>query len=111
MPLAHENAYSAEQIAQFTAYYSEQMPKRLVQRIRNKIYKEIPGLCCNYPSHKYNVDCPNECEVKFLNRLSNAPDAELIQKSETLKTNYLEILRDYEYLMKITINNDDANNC
>jgi hypothetical protein len=108
MPLAHEIAYT--NTAPFVAYYSEQMPARLVQKLRAKIYKELPGLCCNYPSHKYKVDCPNECEVKFLNRVSNSPDAELIQKSETLKTIYLEIMRDYEYLMNITINDDDANN-
>jgi hypothetical protein len=106
MTLAHEIAYSAEQSAQFGAYYSEQMPKRLVQKLRHKIYKEIPGVCCNYPSHKYKVDCPNECEVKFLNNVTKHPEAELIQKSETLKMVYLEIMRDYEYLMKITINDN-----
>ena len=108
--LAHEIAYVANP-QPFLAYYEKQMPARLVQRIRAKIYKEVAGICCNYPSHKYHVDCPNQCEINFIrtvSSLNNIETRELLQKSVSLKTIYLEIVRDYEYTNNIVINDNNA---
>jgi hypothetical protein len=97
--LAHEIAGHSNQ---FADYYAEQLTKRF----RNKVLNEIPGSLCKYPSHKFQVDCPSECAAKFVESILKLDDPkthEAIQKSQTLKTIYLEILRDYEYEHKIEI--------
>lgn len=100
--LAHEIANHE----QFPDYYAKILPTRLNERIKSKIYKEL-AILCNYPSHKYHVDCPNKCETNFYNETINfAKDH--VQKSQTLKTIYLEILRDYESEHKIEIDDNNA---
>jgi hypothetical protein len=96
--LAHEIANHD----QFADYYAKQLPMRMNEMNKTKIYKEL-GALCNYPSHKYQVDCPKQCynAIFVLN-------TDYIQKSQTLKTIYLEILRDYEYEYKIVINDNNA---
>jgi hypothetical protein len=96
--LAHEIAGHE----QFADYYAKQLQMRLNEKNKTKIYKEL-GALCNYPSHKYQVDCPNQCYNAIL-----VVNADYIQKSQTLKTIYLEILRDYEYEYKIVINDNNA---
>ena len=91
---------------QFADYYAGQLPTRLNDKNKTKICKELAVLC-NYPSHKYHVDCPNQCETKFYNAIL-CLNNEYIQKSQTLKTIYLEILRDYEFEYKIEINDNNA---
>ncbi len=105
--LAHEIANHD----QFADYYAKQLPTRLNERNKTKIYKELASVLCNYPSHKYHVDCPNQCETRFYNTilcLNDQTARDYIQKSQTLKTIYLEILRDYEYDHKIVINDNNA---
>lgn len=97
--LAHEIANHD----QFADYYEKQLPTRLNERNKTKIYKELASLLCNYPSHKYHIDCPKQCYNAIL-----VLNAHYIQKSQTLKTIYLEILRDYEYEYKIVINDNNA---
>ena len=100
MSLAHEIAGHN----QFADYYANRVEGRLTERNKRKIYKEI---CCNYPSHKYNVDCPDQCEHKFMETIKTL-DSQTLRKSATLKTIYLELLRDYEYEHKIEINDNNA---
>jgi hypothetical protein len=97
--LAHEIAGHE----QFFDYFKNTLPARLTDKTKTKIYREL-DVICNYPSHKYNVDCPNHCEAKFY----DAINADHIRHSQTLKTIYLEILRDYEYEYKIEINDNNA---
>jgi hypothetical protein len=97
--LAHEIANHD----QFADYYEKQLPTRLNERNKTKIYKELASLLCNYPSHKYHIDCPNHCYNAILSL-----NADYIQKSQTLKTIYLELLRDYEYEHNIVINDNNA---
>lgn len=102
--LAHEIAGHSDQ---FADYYAAQLPNKF----RNKILNEVPGSHCKYPSHKFQVDCPSECAAKFVGLISNLNEPktrEAIQKSQTLKTIYLEILRDYEYEFKIEINDNNS---
>ena len=100
--LAHEIAGHD----QFADYFAKHTPSRLTHKYKQKIYKEL-GSLCNYPSHKYNVDCANQCEIKTYNSILSM-NTEFIQKSQTLKTIYLEILRDYEYDFNIVINDNNA---
>lgn len=78
--LAHEIAHHD----QFPLYYAAQLPTRLNEENMTQIYKEL-GLKC----------------AKCLTFRTD-----YIQKSQTLKTIYLEILRDYEYEHNIVINDD-----
>ncbi len=100
--LAHEIAGHE----QFANYFASKFPLHLNDKNKAKIYKDTAALC-NYPSHKYHVDCPNQCETKGYNAIL-ALNSEHIQKSQTLKTIYLEILRDYESEYKIEINDNNA---
>ena len=104
--LAHDIANHS----QFDDYYMKQISSRLNEKNKAKIYRELAVLC-NYPSHKYGVDCQNHCETNFKSAVAcfnNQSTREYIQKSSTLKTIYLEILRDYEYEYKIVINDNNS---
>ena len=100
--LAHEIAGHD----QFADYFAKHVTSRLTDKNKQKIYKEL-GTLCNYPSHKYNVDCDNQCMTKTMNAILSLT-TDVIQKSQTLKTIYLEILRDYEDEHKIEINDNNA---
>ena len=91
---------------QFVDYFAKQVTSRLTEKNKQKIYKELSALC-NYPSHKYNIDCEKQCMTKTMNAILSLT-ADVIQKSQTLKTIYLELLRDYEDEYKIEINNNNA---
>jgi len=100
--LAHEIAGHD----QFADYYAKHVASRLTDKNKQKIYKEL-GVLCNYPSHKYNVDCANQCVTKAFNAILSM-NADYIQKSQSLKTIYLELMRDYEDEHKIEINDNNA---
>lgn len=101
--LAHEIAGHD----QFADYFAKHLSLRLINdKNKQKIYKEL-GALCNYPSHKYNVDCPNQCVAKTMDSILSVT-TDFIQKSQTLKTIYLEILREYEYEHHIEINDNNA---
>jgi hypothetical protein len=100
--LAHEIAGHD----QFADYFANHVPLRMTEKNKQKIYKEL-GTICNYPSHKYNVDCENQCDTKTFNEILSLKN-EFIHKSNTLKTIYLETLRDYEKEYKIEINDNNV---
>lgn len=100
--LAHEIAGHD----QFADYYTKHVASRLTDKNKQKIYNEL-GVLCNYPSHKYNVDCANRCVTKTFNEIISM-NADYIQNSQSLKTIYLELLRDYEDEHNIEINDNNA---
>jgi hypothetical protein len=96
---------------QFVDYYEAELEMRITPAYRRKVFKELEVKWCNYPSHKYDVDCPDGCHRKFIESLKNLNDQttrDAIKKSKTLMMVYLEAFRDYEYINKIQINDNNV---
>lgn len=113
--LPHEYAYanSSDITAKFIEYFRENVADSLL-RNRIKIFKEtggLPGFYCNNKSHEQHQDCNiNQCDTNFINiincqgiSLTDPATINAIKSSETFKTIYLELLRDFEYDNNILI--------
>lgn len=118
--LPHEYIYDntiEDYYHKFKDYFRENINNKQIIRLRHKIFKETGGLSgfyCKFPSHKFQVDCDNKCDNNFVrlvesNSLSLDDPATImsIKTSQTFKTIYLDLLREFEVENKITITSDN----